>query len=368
MSRARVALAVLAAGSSTRLGQPKQLLDVDGQPLLTRTLDAGRRSTLEPKLLILGHAADQIQSHVTTRGYHVIENPQAHTGQASSLLAALRSLPDDIDGVVVALGDQPLIPPGLLDRLANAFDPAVDVAVRPQYADGPGNPLLLGRALFEDLHGLAGDVGARDVLRAHAARVRSVDESRFPTPRDVDTWADYDELLRNWTSLGGPDIPEFCQRCGAHVGQRELYGRLRPHCPACQYTYFYDPKLAAAVIVEIEGRIVMQRRSVDPGAGKWSLPSGFVDRGEIVTEAAAREVFEEVGLVVENLRMVGFYSEPGATVTLAVFAGDATGQQATAGDETSEVMLAEPKDLPELAFPRDQRIIEDWQEWRSKRP
>lgn len=368
MSQPKIALAVLAAGSSTRLGQPKQLLDVDGQPLLTRTLDAGRRSALEPKLLVLGHAADRIRALVTTRGYQMIENSQAHTGQASSLLAASRNLPDDVDGVVVALGDQPLVPPGLLDRLANNFDPAVDVAVRPEYADGPGNPLLLGRALFAELHGLSGDVGARDVLRAYAARVRTIDESRFPTPRDVDTWADYDELLRNWTSLGGPDIPEFCQRCGSPVGQRELYGRLRPHCPTCEYTYFYDPKLAAAVIVEIEGRIVMQRRSVDPGAGKWSLPSGFVDRGEVVTEAAAREVFEEVGLVVENLRMVGFYSEPGATVTLAVFTGGATGQQPSAGDETSEVMLAEPHNLPELAFPRDQRIIEDWQAWRSARP
>jgi molybdenum cofactor cytidylyltransferase len=368
VSRPKVALAVLAAGSSTRLGQPKQLLDVDGQPLLTRTLDAGRRSRLEPKLLILGHAADQIQSQVTTHDYQVIENTHAHTGQASSLKAALRALPDDAAGVVIALGDQPLVPPGLLDRLADAFNPETDAAVRPQYADGPGNPLLLGRSLFAELCELIGDVGARDVLRANAARVRSIDEGAVPTPRDVDTWDDYAALLRNWTSLGGPEVPAYCQRCGSPVGQRELYGRLRPHCPSCAFTYFYDPKLATAVIVEIDGRIVMQRRAVDPGAGKWSLPSGFVDRGEVVTEAAAREVFEEVGLIVQELQSIGFYSEPGATVTLAVFAAGASGQQPVAGDETSEVMLAEPEALPELAFPRDERIIADWLSWRSARP
>jgi molybdenum cofactor cytidylyltransferase len=368
VSRANIALAVLAAGSSSRLGQPKQLLDVDGQPLLARTLEAGRRSALVPKLLILGHAADQIRSQVTTRDYQVIDNPHAQTGQASSLIAALHALPDETDGVIIALGDQPLIPPGLLDRLAMAFDTQADVAVRPQYADGPGNPLLLGRALFAELCKLSGDVGAREVLRADAARVRAIEETSFPTPRDVDTWDDYAALLRDWSSLGGPDVPEYCQRCGARVWQRELYGRLRPRCPVCRYTYFYDPKLATAVIVEIDGRIVMQRRAVDPGAGKWSLPSGFVDRGEIVTEAAAREVFEEVGLVVRDLQSIGFYSEPGATVTLAVFAAEAAGQQPVAGDETSEVMLAEPRALPELAFPRDERIIADWLSRRGTRP
>lgn len=367
MSRAKVALAVLAAGASTRLGQPKQLLNVDGQPLLARTLESGRRASLEPKLLVLGHHIDQIRSAVITRGFQAIENPHAHTGQASSIRAAIEALPDDVDGVVIALGDQPLIPPGLLDRLADAFVPGVDVAVRPRYADGPGNPILLARELFTELSELAGDVGARNVLARHAERIRTIDERAFPTPSDVDTWDDYTELLRNWTSLGGPEIPRYCQRCGTPVGQVELYGRLRPQCPACGYIFFFDPKLAVAVIVEIDGRIVMQQRSVDPGAGKWTFPSGFVDRGEVVTAAAEREVLEEVGLTVRDLSVIGFYSEAGATVTLAVFSAQADGQLPCAGDETSEVMLAKPDDMPELAFPRDRQILEDWLTWRTGR-
>jgi ADP-ribose pyrophosphatase YjhB (NUDIX family) len=141
---------------------------------------------------------------------------------------------------------------------------------------------------------------------------------------------------------------------------------LRPVCPQCRLTYFYDPKLVVAVIVEIDGRIVMQQRAVDPGAGKWSFPSGFVDRGEDVVAAAKREVFEEVGIRVGDLDVVGVYSESGETVALAVFATRAGGQLPSAGDETMAVMLAVPEELPELAFPRDRRLVEDWLTWKSK--
>ena len=366
MTQPRIALAVLAAGGSARLGRPKQLLPVDGQPLLARTLEAGRRSNLTPKLLVLGHYADEIRGAVDTRGFEIIMNPNAHEGQASSLTLALRALDADVDGVVVALGDQPLLPPGLLDRLAHEYDAATTVAVRPRFADGPGNPVLLGRALFPELLELRGDVGARDVLRRHASVIRELDATSFRTPRDVDTDDDYQALLRDWASLGWPDPPIYCQRCGAAVGQHELYGRLRPMCPQCRYVYFYDPKLVVSTIIEIDGKVVMQQRAVDPGAGRWSIPSGFVDRGEDIYAAAEREVLEEVGLRVTELEIVGFYSEPGETVALAVFATTADGQLPTAGDETLAVTLAAPDALPELAFARDARLINDWLSWKAR--
>ena len=362
-----MALAVLAAGGSTRLGRPKQLLPVDGQSLLARTLEAGRRSHLTPNLLVLGHYSNDILATVDTRDYDVIINHAAHEGQATSLTSALHELDGGVDGLVVALGDQPLLPPGLLDRLAQEYDPATAVAVRPRYADGPGNPILLGRTIFPELLELRGDVGARDVLRRHASAIHELDASAFRTPRDVDTDDDYQALLRDWASLGWPDPPVYCQRCGAAVGQRELYGRLRPTCPQCRYVYFYDPKLVVSVIIEIDGSIVMQQRAVDPGAGKWSIPSGFVDRGEDIYAAAMREVHEEVGLRIAELEIIGLYSEPGETVTLVVFATTADGQLPTAGDETLAVTLAALDALPELAFARDARLINDWLSWKTRR-
>jgi CTP:molybdopterin cytidylyltransferase MocA/ADP-ribose pyrophosphatase YjhB (NUDIX family) len=365
MSHASVAVIVLAAGSSSRLGRPKQLLPVDGQPLLSRTLDVVRRSSLQPRILVLGGYADEIRAQVRADDFTVVENPDFSTGQASSLKAGLRALTGNIDGAVVMLGDQPLVEPWLLDELRTAFDPNINVAVCPRYANGPGNPVLLGRELFPHLLQLEGDVGARDVLARHAARIAHIDHTSRNAPRDVDTQQDYDAFLMDWSASGAPDVPRYCQRCGSEIEFRDVYARLRPACPNCGFVYFFDPKITVAVIIEIDGKLVMQQRAGDPGAGKWTFPSGFVDRGEIVVEAAAREVAEEVGITVSDLELLNVYSAPGETVVLIVYHTATRGQTPLAGDETTAAQLYSPENLPELAFPRDRRIVDEW--LRSKR-
>jgi CTP:molybdopterin cytidylyltransferase MocA/ADP-ribose pyrophosphatase YjhB (NUDIX family) len=362
---AKVAVIVLAGGQSSRLGRPKQLLLVSGQPLLERTLDVTRHLPLEPKVVVTGAYDDEITTRVDLRGFRRVHNPAFATGQASSLKAGLAALPDDIDGVVVMLGDQPLVPAWLIERLAATFDPNRHAAVRPRYADGPGNPVLLGRSLFPELMQLKGDVGARGVLQRHRNRVADVPVPMIPAPGDVDTMDDYAALLEDWSASGAPDVPRYCLRCAAEVGFQVKYGRSRPVCPACGYTYFYDPKIAAAAVVEIDGRVVLQRRRIDPGSGKWSIPGGFVDRGETVQEAAAREVAEEVGLTVGNLDLIGVYSEPGETVVLIAWSASAQGQQPTLGDESDEIGLFTPDALPEMAFHRDRRVLEDWARRRT---
>lgn len=365
MSSSGFAAVVLAAGSSTRLGEAKQLLNVDGMPLLARTLDVVRRSMLAHRIVVLGGYAAEVRSRVDFEGFDVVENPDYLSGQSTSMLAGLAAVPGNAAGAVVVLGDQPLLPPGLLDRMVAAFDPSLGVAVRPRYADGPGNPVLLGRALFPELMRIEGDVGAREVLAQHRDRIIELDLRGWPTPRDVDTREDYLTLLDDWASLGAPEIPRFCQRCGGEMSVEQRQGRLRPVCPACYFTAFHDPKIAVATIVEIDGRIVMHRRAVDPGRGRWSFPSGFVDRGEPVRLAAVREVEEEVGIQVDDLELLDVYSEPGATVTLLVFHATASGQRPEVRDESLDVALVDPESLPELAFPRDAAIIAAW---RDRRP
>lgn len=355
-----VAALVLAAGQASRLGRPKQLLSVDKQPLLQRTLDVVRTSTLDPKLLVLGAYREQIEEQVDLDGFTIVGNPDYASGQASSLRAGLDALPEQVQGVVVVLGDQPILPPGLLDTLAEAFDPQTDLAVQPQYADRPGNPILLARGLFDELGDVTGDTGAREVLKRHRDQIRRLDFSRFPTPRDVDTEDDYQLLLRDWFSLGAPDLPRYCQRCGAEMGFTMRHDRLRPVCPACDFTSFADPKIAVATIIDSGDGVVMQRRAINPGLGKWTFPSGFVDRGEDVVTAARREVLEEVGIEVSDLDLFDVYSDPWETVTLIVYVADCPGIQPTVGDESDKVGVIDPNDLPELAFPRDQRIINDW--------
>lgn len=361
----RIAAIVLAAGGSTRLGQPKQLLNLDGQPMLSRTLDLIRRGPFDPRIVVLGGYESAIRKAVLFEGFTIISNPDYADGQSTSLVAGLKSLPDDAEGALVLLGDQPLIPPDVIDLLVDGFDPERDAAVRPRYADGPGNPVLLNRRLFPELLGIAGDVGARDVLRAHRDAIRDVDLTGWPMPTDVDTLEDYERLLEDWASLGAPDVPGRCQRCGEPVHAVQRHDRLRPVCPACDFTAFYDPKISAATIIEIGGRIVMMKRAGDPGRGRWTFPSGFVDRGEPVKVAAAREVLEEVGIVVRDLELLDIFSEPGETVTLAVFTTRVEGQEPKIGDESTDVALVDPEHLPELAFPRDREIVEKWMQQRS---
>lgn len=156
------------------------------------------------------------------------------------------------------------------------------------------------------------------------------------------------------------DDVNFCQRCGKPLSTTVIEGRERPHCPDCGLTVFSDPKVVAAVLIEIENRLMMIRRANEPGLGLWSFPSGYVDRGESVEDAAVREVKEETGLDVSLTGLLGVYSGQGSPVVLMVYTGTVTGGDLSAGHDADEARLYYPADLPELAFQRDRQIIEQW--------
>ncbi|MCH7706444.1 MAG: NUDIX domain-containing protein [Chloroflexi bacterium] len=131
--------------------------------------------------------------------------------------------------------------------------------------------------------------------------------------------------------------------------------------------HFLDPKLVAGVIVEMDRKLVMIKRDLEPGMGLWTFPAGFVDRGEVVEEAAKREVREETGLEVEIRELVGVYSRDGDANILVVYAGKAAGGQLQAGEEVQEAGLFDPGLLPPLAFERDDAIIQRWLEGKTQR-
>jgi ADP-ribose pyrophosphatase YjhB (NUDIX family) len=138
-------------------------------------------------------------------------------------------------------------------------------------------------------------------------------------------------------------------------------GRPRPVCVNCGQVVFLDPKLAVGVLIARDGRILMGKRG--PGArapGKWSFPAGFVERGERVEHAAGREALEEANLDVEIGDLIGLYSSEGETVVLAVYAATVAAGEPQAGDDLVEIGWFSATELPELAFPRDQRIIDAW--------
>ena len=157
----------------------------------------------------------------------------------------------------------------------------------------------------------------------------------------------------------------FCPDCATPLATEDVAGRQRPVCPRCGRVVYYDPKVAATGIVERDGKILMIRRGIQPGMGLWSIPGGYVDRGEVLEEAAAREVEEETGLVVEVDYLVGLFSERGHPVMVAAFAAHETGGQLKAGPETLDAGFFPLDGLPPLAFPRDKEILQLWSSRRD---
>lgn len=157
--------------------------------------------------------------------------------------------------------------------------------------------------------------------------------------------------------------PRFCANCGGPLAQ----AAGRPSCGRCGRVSYLDPKLAAAAMVTVRDRLVLVRRAIEPSMGKWSFPSGYVDRGEAVEAAVEREVHEETGLEVGVNWLVGLYSQPGNAVVLAVYDVSVVGGQMRAGIEAMELGLFEAGSLPELAFEHDTRIVDDWLAARAGR-
>ena len=118
--------------------------------------------------------------------------------------------------------------------------------------------------------------------------------------------------------------------------------------------------MVAGVITSMDGMIVMVRRGIEPGIGKWTFPAGYVDRGESVSEAAIREMEEETRLKVRLNRLIGVYSDVGETIILIVYAGEIIDGILRAGSDAQEVGLFDVDNLPSLAFERDKIIIDDW--------
>lgn len=123
-------------------------------------------------------------------------------------------------------------------------------------------------------------------------------------------------------------------------------------CSRCEFVFYLDPKVVACSIVEMDGRIVLLKRDIDPQKGKWVLPGGYVDRGEEVTAAAIRETEEECGLRTRIKRLLGVYSYPGRMAVVVVYVTERLSGELTAADESREAGLFLSKDVPweELGF------------------
>jgi molybdenum cofactor cytidylyltransferase len=192
----RIAALVLAAGRSTRMGGANKLLqDYAGKSLVRRTVENALLCGAAPVLVVTGYEAEAVEAELAGLAVTLVRNPDYAQGLSTSLKVGVRALPDSVDGVVVMLGDMPLVDCHVVRRIVAAFEAAPgSVAAVPVHDGEWGNPVVLARALFADVESLAGDAGARKLLERRRDAVIEAPISDAAVAVDVDTPAALEKL------------------------------------------------------------------------------------------------------------------------------------------------------------------------------
>jgi molybdenum cofactor cytidylyltransferase len=193
-----VGIVILAAGGSTRLGRPKQLLPYQGRSLLRRAAETAIATSCRPVIVVLGATADACRSELQDLPVLTVQNPDWTEGLSSSIRLGVATLqaasPPPLDAAIVMLCDQPLLTAAILEALVTTFETTDCEIVASDYGGASGVPALFHHRLFPELLRLTGPQGAKQVMRLHAEQTRAIP---FPDGAiDVDTPADYEKLKR----------------------------------------------------------------------------------------------------------------------------------------------------------------------------
>ncbi|MDQ6901446.1 MAG: nucleotidyltransferase family protein [Bacteroidota bacterium] len=192
------AIIILAAGKSSRLGTPKQIITFQGKTLLQHAVDEAVQTSIQPIVVVVGAHDDAVVKTLDESNIHIIKNLNWEDGISSSIrggLEALLEINTSIDGVIIMVCDQPHVTHFLLESLLKEQQKSGQPIVASSYENILGTPVLFHKSFFKQLMRLAGDSGARKLIKEHPNTITFVS---FPKGNiDIDTLEDYEKLINS---------------------------------------------------------------------------------------------------------------------------------------------------------------------------
>jgi len=190
----RIGAVILAAGTSSRMGEAKQLLRLGGSTLLDQVVHNLRGSRVAEIVIVLGHEAETIKQQTAVKNLKVVVNESYRQGMGTSLRAGLSALSSEVDAALIVLADQPFVRPATFDQIIDHYQQSNAQIVIPTYKGFRGNPVLLDRSVFPEVMALTGDIGCRAIFGNHLEGIAKVPVEDVGILLDLDSKEDVARL------------------------------------------------------------------------------------------------------------------------------------------------------------------------------
>ncbi|MGB3863997.1 MAG: nucleotidyltransferase family protein [Candidatus Aminicenantaceae bacterium] len=185
---------VLAAGESIRMGRSKQLLPFANKTILETVIDHINQSTVDETLIVLGSNREKIEEVIKNLPVKSVYNPRFKEGMLTSVQKGFVSLPEEVEAVLVFLGDQPMIPSSVIDQIVSAYHSSEKGIVLPVYGQKRGHPVLIDTKYRQELANLNPEIGLRELIHDHPEDILEVNLDSSSILEDIDTPEDYKNL------------------------------------------------------------------------------------------------------------------------------------------------------------------------------
>jgi molybdenum cofactor cytidylyltransferase len=190
----KTGIIILAAGNSSRMGEPKQLMKFNNKTFLQHIIEESREANLDPVICVTGYESEQISRAVMGIPVTIVYNEQWSEGMGTGISAGIKQLlPSDVDSVILAVSDQPYVSSDLFAKMLTLKDQSGKRIVASSYAGTLGTPVLFDREYFNQLKSLQGNMGAKNIVSGNMADVCSVEFEKGSF--DIDTKEDYIKLI-----------------------------------------------------------------------------------------------------------------------------------------------------------------------------